>query len=827
MNLLASVTERQYNTPELAGLPEGWLCLLGVLVLGGLGYVIFWLYRREARVGAPLALRIGLGCVRSAAILLLAIIWLEPVVATYTIRTITANVIVLVDVSASMGIVDFDAPAGQSDPDQTTQRATRIEHVAQLLSADHHAWLRRLAEQNDLRIYTFGQRITHRPLPAGVAGRAFPGGSGLDQGAPSTQSGRPTEPGDAGRIQPLAAVEKRTDLGQALRTVLAAAGESPVAGIVVISDGIFNQGMSADDAAAYAGRFKAPVFTVGVGSPHEPPNLRIADFAAPATAAMGDPLEVRVEATATGIESTSVQLELTVRRVGAEPSGERVVATRQVTVGGDQGSAEARFKLNAEAAGEFLYRARLATVPREAVESDNSREAPVLVLDQRLRVLLIAGRPSYEYRYVTHLLERDKTIDLSCWLQSADARAVRDGNTVITELPRRPQDVFQYDVLLLFDPNPRELDSAWAITVRRLVDELGGGVFLQAGPQFTSRFLRDPRLEDLVAILPVVPDPDADVRLSEQGTFRTRARPIHIPDELRGHPLLRLHAQPDVNREIWEALPGVWWYLPVLREKPLAAALMRHGSGARTTRYGSPVLLAAQPFGAGRTVFLAFENTWRWRSTGEHHFNRFWVQLVRYLAQPRREGVSKRGTIVLDRETIHPGDYIKIEARVLDARFVPWHRPQVDGRIELPDGDQRPLNLKAIPGRPGWFAGRVGVDWIGPAVIRVPLPGEAVEAADSPAERALVKHIQVEASDVELRSLGLRAEPLMKLAERSRAAYVRLDEAGKLCDLIQNASQVKTLRGTDRPLWDEAWVLALIVTLLGVEWTLRRRSHLL
>jgi hypothetical protein len=802
MMLLASISEQRYSTPELAGLPEGWWKLLGLLLLIGLGYMVFWLYRREARVGAPLRLRIWLGCLRGTVLLLLALVWLEPVIATYTVRTITASVVVLTDVSASMSTIDAEDAGGH---------ATRIEQVARVLDADDHAWLKRLAQRNDLLMYAFGERTTRQPLP-------WSGPSATTQ--PADTMGPVAGEAPA----PLVALQSHTDFGQALTTVLADAGESPLAGIVVISDGIFNQGMSASDAVAYARRCKAPVYAVGVGSPWEPPNVRVASFAAPATTAKGDPFEVSVHVSAAGLERTPVGLELTVRAVGSDASAERVVATREVLVGGEQADVEARFMLDAERGGEFVYGARVAAVPNEAVASDNRRETVVQVLDERLRVLLVAGRPSYEYRFVTRLLERDKTIDVSCWLQSADPQAVRDGNTVITELPRRPEDVFEYDALLLLDPDPRELDSAWAITVRRLVDEFAGGILLQAGPQYSSRLLRDPRLEELITILPVIADPDADVRLSEQGAWRTRGYPIRVPDESQAHPLLRMSADADTNRAIWESLPGVWWYLPVLREKPLATVLLRHGSAGHATRHGQPVLLAAQPFGSGRAVFLGFENTWRWRNTGEEYFNRFWIQLVRYLAQPRREGASKRGTIVLDREAIRPGDFVKIEARVLDASFVPWHESRVAGRVELPHGEERALLLEAIPGRAGWFAAHLAIDWTGPAVIRVPLP-EA--AGGSGAEESLAKHIHVEGSDIELRSLALRAEPLMTLAEQTGATYVPLADAGALPDLIENASQVRATRGTDQPLWDRAWLMALVAVLLGVEWTLRRRNHLL
>jgi hypothetical protein len=151
----------------------------------------------------------------------------------------------------------------------------------------------------------------------------------------------------------------------------------------------------------------------------------------------------------------------------------------------------------------------------------------------------------------------------------------------------------------------------------------------------------------------------------------------------------------------------------------------------------------------------------------------------------------------------------------------------VAGTLELPDGQQRSLALKAIPGRPGWFAGHLVVDWTGPAAIRVPLPADVADQGGGSSEETLIKHLRVERSDVELRSLALRAEALMQLTEETGGEYLPLAEANRLPDLISSASQVKTARGTDQPLWDKAWVLAAIAALLAVEWVLRRRNHLL
>ncbi len=798
--LASGAVQTQTRVLELAGVPRGWAALLGLTLLVGLVALAVWLYRREARAGASARLRSGLAGVRSVILLLLAGVWLEPVIATYIVRRQIAQTIILADVSESMAIAD--APRGPDGPP-----ATRMRQVAALLAADDCAWLRGLARRNDVVLWAFGDRIKAVRLPIEApGGTAAAPAAGPRAGAALDEA-----------LQPLGTA---TDLGAAVARALERAGERPIAGVIVLTDGNINRGMSPRDVAALLRRFRAPVYAVGVGRPEEPPNLRITDFAAPATTPLGDPFEVRVGVAGAGVPAGQVEVALLMQPAdgAAEP---RPVGRRTVPIGPEQPRADVRFTLRGDQAGRFAIRARVAPLADEVLEVDNQREVVVSVVDEKLRVLLVAGRPSYEYRYLARLLERERTIDVSCWLQSADAQAVRDGDTIITELPRRPEEIFAYDVIMLLDPDGRELDSAWAITVRRLVNELGGGLLFQAGSHFTRRLVHDPRLDELTAMLPVAFDPEADVRLSEQGAFRTRAWPLSVPAESASHPLLRLDADPQRNRMLWERLPGAWWYWPVLREKPLATVLLRNGNRALASRFGLPVLAAVQPVGAGRTAFLAWDGTWRWRSTAEGVFNRFWIQLVRYLAQARRQGLGKRGTIVLDRETIRPGDYVKVEARVLDTSFVPWHAPRVTARLAPAGRVPRDVPLDAIPGQAGWFRGRFAADWTGPAVLRLPLPG----GKDAPA--ALVKRLRVEGSDIELRTLRLQTDVLKMLARETGGRYLPLEEAAGLPGRIPDASHVRTTRGADEPLWDRAWVMGLIAALLGVEWTLRRRNHLL
>ncbi len=890
---LAEITESA--AIELLGLPGGWSAFLLLAVTTVTLLLVVYLYQREGRAGVGATLRYSLAVARCVVLVGLAAIWLRPAIATYAINTVAARVGVLIDVSESMSIAD---PALPDD-------RTRLAAVERLLNAERHDWLRRLAARNQLSVLTFGERS------AALSGA-------VEAAAPATTSapavtGAEVTPFDlTGALD--AAARLRTDMGSAVQRLIDEFGPAPAAGIVLITDGQANKGMPLEELSEFCRRRKAPLYVVGVGGITEPPNLRITQLSAPPAVPRGDPFEIKVEVGVTGVEGPlEVEVELLARpadsisgtMLGAargEPRAERPDTGATPTAGGvEAGGAEefaadallqgetrlaARtvelapgadatltFEARPDVAGETLYRARVRPLRSEPVMSDNARETAVLVLQDLLRVLLVAGRPSYDYRYVSRLLERDKSVNVSCWLQSADERAVRDGDEIVTELPRDIEKLFAYDAIFLFDPNPADLDPGWAALVKRFVDEAGGGLLVQAGLQFTPRFLTDARVADIVSILPVSPDPEAELRLSDLGTFRDRAFALQIPEVVRGHPLLALRSAPLENAEEWRKLPGVWWHLPVLREKPVATVLLQHSAAAFRSRFGPDVLFAVQPYGSGRTAFLGFDSTWRWRAVAEPVFNRFWVQMVRYLAQARREGASRRGVITIDRDAPSVGDFLKIEARVLDRNYLPWHEPRVEAALHDAAGTVRPVSLEADPAREGWYTGRILLEQGGAAALRLELPdadampttnsssaepvGGAAGAADSNSAPAgpssaragssslpegpttnsaaigvdsgvLTKRFRVNRPDYELRALRQRDDLLRRLATETGGRYVPLSEAGALPDWIENASRSEPPRRVGvQELWDETWVMLALAALLAGELWLRRRNHLL
>ncbi|MBW7904305.1 MAG: VWA domain-containing protein [Phycisphaerae bacterium] len=854
MDLLATVIEQQQQRFELAGLPPGWLRLLGVLILVGLCVVVIWLYRHEARSAAPPRLRMTLAGLRIAVLLLLAAVWLEPGVQTYTRQTIRARVAVLVDVSESMAVADVSrADAAGQDV------RSRLSAVLSLLGDEDHAWLRRIAARNELHVYAFGRSTRAVALPFDAGQQAAPDAAG------------------AIPFAALAAIrDDATDVGSAITRVLADAGEQPIAAIILLTDGGFNQGLNVSDAAAMLRRSQAPAIAIGVGQETEPPQLSILSLDAPPAPALNDPFELRVALAASGEVPRRVRLELHVRRLGdPDGAGDRLAEARTLDLTGDAASTDARFTLRADAAGDFLYTARATTLPggeepppasapgMRTAETDPVlpfgsggvlavRSRIVRIQDDPLAVLLVASRPTRDFLFVKALLERDRRVRLGVWLQSAEPGAIRDGDPPLAALPSEAPDLLTYDVLVLMDPDPGELGRAWCDLASRLTTELGGGVLLQAGPLHTQRLLADDQFASLAALLPISPDIDADVRQASRGAYQTTTWTLEADNATPPHPLLirnarldpvagfdeaRTQATAERVRTTWATLPGPHWLLPVAHAKPLASVLLHAGTP------DGPPLFVVQPAGSGRTAWLGFNETWRWRAVDEPHFNAFWSRALHWLADRRKGADGRRTELVVEEDAPTVGQPVRISARLLDDRYEPLSTEPVTLRIEPERGPARHATLQPADARPGWLEGRALLTQPGPtrlSVLVTHAEGQHSGTGDPAAEKpdhdegkpdpgegtpTAARWILVEPHQAEQRARRLNVAELQQLTARR---WVPLDAAQDVPDAIADATLERpAIRGTWRPLWDSAYAAVAAGVLLAVEWALRRRSGLL
>lgn len=809
--------ERVETHIELARWSSGNALLFGAILTAIVLYAVAWMYRREARGMVSPRLRWTLVACRVVTLCLLGLIGLEPVLVNYLHRRLDAFTLVLCDASASMALSDsYRQPEDAQRVEAVLGRppVAGIERAAledALLAGGDRRLIAALSKRNQVKVLQFSDQIDDRATLASSSAR---------------------EASSPPRIQP---VGPATDVSAAVRAAIDQLGGLPVAAVVLLSDGGFNRGESPDAIARMLKQRGIPLYAVGVGDPAEPINVAVTDIIAPRTAFKNDPFSVSVRLTARNAGDQPIQVDLLERRANSsEPA--RIIGSRSISATTAGPLEPITFERKVSEPGEISYIARAVALSHEAVVSDNEREIlpAVQILDDQMRVLLIAGSPSYDYRFLARMLERDKSVNVSTWLQSADNGAVRDGTTIITELPTRQEDLFQYDAILFIDPDPEEFDPVWASLVAAFTIDHAGGVLYAAGNKYSGRFFRSPKTQSIVEMLPVLPEPDAEIILNELGQYQTRAWPLIIPDQAISDPILRQSDNLAENRLIWSSLEGVYWHYPVRREKPLANVLMRHSNPRMANAAGPHVLMATQLVGAGRSAFVGFNSTWRWRRDDETYFNRFWIQMLRFLVEGRLLGGRSRGLIMTPKDQYELGESVVLTIRALDTAFNPLLvpeleleviRPAADGTsaVEDPDG---PVVLTPIPDREGYYQGRFIPRRHGAYRFILHLPGRTASrpAAD---ERPIRKEISVRPSDIEMQNTALNKKALTRLAEASGGKYFEIDQTDRLADRIPDASRSYVMRERPRPLWDNAYILIALIGVLTLEWALRKRAKLL
>ena len=131
--------------------------------------------------------------------------------------------------------------------------------------------------------------------------------------------------------------------------------------------------------------------------------------------------------------------------------------------------------------------------------------------------------------------------------------------------------------------------------------------------------------------------------------------------------------------------------------------------------------------------------------------------------------------------------------------------------------------LKPQENRPGWYRGQFAPSELGTHTVQIDLPGGA---GTPPA--TIRAEVRVGRPELEFQRAELDRESLQLLASQSAGGkYLDVDELDQMPSLIPSKTTSLILTGQPTLLWDRWWTLAALVILLGTEWLVRKRSHLL
>jgi len=651
--------------------------------------------------------------------------------------------------------------------------------------------------------------------------------------------------------QQLTPAGSETRLGEAVMAAINRTRGQPVAGIILISDGQSNAGLPYDDAVTLAQEADVPVYTVGIGSTSRPTNVAVVDIEAPARVYPGDAFTITGFVQAFGLGDRAVKVEL--HSYPQKPEGEdpqeqgreiRFEDERSIRLGTGGELIPVKFDVEPDdVPGRRVYQVRVEAPRGDRNGADNVREAVVQNVERRTRVLLLAGGPTREYRFLRNQLYRDNEVIVDVFLQTARPGVSQEANEILYLFPEDAEALFKYDAIVAFDPNWQALEERQIKLLEEWIDRQAGGLIVVTGPVHTSQWASERRsdlkIDLLKGIYPVVFSNLGSA--IELGKFQAdEPSPIEFTRAGLEANFLWLGENASESQHAWAGFDGVYGYYAVKDVKPGATVYARFINDAEAVDEEMPVYMAGHYYGAGRVFFLASGEMWRLRALDPAYFETFYTKLIRHVSEGRLLRDSKRGVLLVERRRYKIGDSVHLQARLTDAQ----HRPltpedvkEVAAIVRRPDGTQATIKLRnvnigggEIAGREGVYAGQFTALQLGDHTVQLTVP-------DSGGEEVLSQAFTVRTPRKEIERPERNDALLVDLAQSTggkffngiAVAAVGSENVPSLASQIQPRDRRRPLSDLVDKRFDRRlswWLLGLIAGALCTEWLLRRVSKL-
>lgn len=742
--------------------------------------LVFWSYRYERTAVSPRRGKWLLG-LRLAELALLLWILLQPVWSRFVEREIEREVIVMIDDSASMDLIDEG------------QTKTRLELAREKLEASG--------------------------LYDGLEGRV---------GIREVRAARRAMLDDESEVE---GWDQATDLAGGLEAILDQVPPDQLAGVVLLSDGRHNRPGSVEDVSRRFGILDAPIAVIPSGSDVPPKDAAIISVRSPDSVYLGDRIRVGALLKFDGYRGKKAKLQLF--------AGDKELESREIAIPQDHYREEVKFRHAPEEGGIGEYRVVLSGLDDETFENNNEWAFQTVVSDARTNVLLIDRYPRWEFRYLRNLFYgRDQSIHLQSVLLEPDRIAGHTPEKVVasasrpfgeanaTHLPESEEEWRKFDVIIVGDIGPDSLsEEQWRI-LSGCVNQRAALLVLVAGPESMPHAFGSELAKELI---PVKYEASRRTYYGSEQEFR-----FALTNTGRNHPITAQVEGQLNNERLWKEFPLIRWRHPVEGLQPGAEVLLyaeeagkekRKVDSAvgldqalsdvakRREREAENALLVTRQTGAGKVAMLLADRTWRLREgVGDVYHHRFWGQLVRWGAGPNLRAGNERVRLGTDQLTYTGDDRVRIMTRLRDKDLNPIIDQNLVAQVIHESGEVVDVPLKYREDSNGLHESIAG-PFRKPGTYEVKVRDEVVTNF-----RVVGALSAVELSETTLN------QPLLESVAKMSGGQIFTGESA-LADLFLKGDETRTeLRETS--LWDVWPVLALLAFFLTLEWVMRRRGGL-
>jgi len=756
------------------------------------------LYRRAP--GMPTWVRVALGALRFVMLCILVTALYEPTLTISGTRTTRKRLSVMIDVSQSMSIKDqrkrdsdiieaatalgyvpFSAEVNARDAvreldgkqRRTIAKASRLDLAKNVLTASAKTTLKDLGYDLDINYYAFGTSL--KMLKHGQGGR-------MDN------------------LAALKAVESNTTLAESLTKLAGTGRGSPLAGIVLLSDGLDTSLRKAEAAIGDLGEHGVPIYPVPLGIA-DPDDVSIRTVIVQEVAFSGDKVPVRVQIKSKGYEKRVAGLSVKLKG--------RTVSRKSISLKGGLQFEDIFFHVDIYEKEAAKIEVFIEPFSDEATSENNRIERSVSVVNEKINILCIEGSARWEYRYLRAMLKRDPRFKTTFIATRGKPEIAKNSSEYIARFPELREEAFNYDLVILGDVDAEFFTGEEMQLLEELIRDRGGSLLVLCGSRFTPTSYGGTVVEKM---MPVAFEADGEWEDADDSVY-----PVLTP-EGRSSLVMTLETDTETNDRIWSRVAPLDHLPPLHSPKPGATVLAELSDTA--ARNEAFPLVSWHRYGAGKCMTIASDRLWLLRfKMGDKYHWRVWSQCIQFLTLSRLMGEHKRIRLETDRSTYQNGERALVYAKVLDDTYNPENRSGFMIEVKLLDdaaGSTHSLRLVPNVTKPGLFEGYFNPPKAGRYLVQSNADDE---------EYSNTTEFQVADLNPEMANTDMQLARLKRIADISGGECLSLSGFNKLATIVDRTPHTTTTL-TDHSLWRDGWLALLVIALMGFEWMLRRRYDL-
>lgn len=409
---------------------------------------------------------------------------------------------------------------------------------------------------------------------------------------------------------------KATNLSDALRFVKDNFSNNNVGGIVLLSDGIYNQG---GNPLIDAERMGYKVHTVRQGDTTRRKDARIVTININKYAFFGNnfPVEVLVDAKLCNNENTELSI--------SDENGQ-VVATQSIHIPTQSFQKNVNFMLKADKTGSRHYQVQLKGIKDELTLVNNLADAYIEVLDGRQKVALLYAVPHPDVAAINSIISSNENYDVE-----------------VAEVSTFSKRLDAYNIVILHGL-PANIANAKEVCNEAIKSE-------------ASLIWMMSSTTDIPAFNAL----ESGLKIQARSQAKNESQPIIN----RTFSLFSLSAE---NKEAFERLPPLITPFAEYALSPTLQTVLFQKIGSVATQ--QPLVLAGMKDNK-RIVIFTGENCWRWRLTdylqnGSHEVsNDFFNRLFQYASVKQDKSQFR----LLAKKSFFENEPVTIEAELYDDNF--------------------------------------------------------------------------------------------------------------------------------------------------------------